>query len=497
MTDSSHLTPSASPDRDPAAPDASAARGRATATQLARIGQAVEAAHDGIGVIDLEGRVVYMNPALRTLTGYDADTLEAGGGPLGLFADPGAGRAAFLWAVRDGSWTGEVEMRSRDGETVTVLLRVSMIRDGCGRALGLVGVHTDVTEQKRIEQALQWSEARNRAFVEALPDLVILFSPDGIVRDVQAPSGSPFLVPGTAVGRPVRAVVPPDLAAQLERGLAAALASGTLHTDYVTNEVEGYVYEFRVVRIDDGLLGVLRDVTERHRLEAEVLRATDEERRRLGRDLHDGLGSHLVGLGMLVRGLARRARDVSPDLTDELQEVARLIDEGAEQARALAHGLNPVDVDGQGPAVALARLAADTDAHTDLCCAFEASSDLPPLRSEVAMQLYRIAQEAVTNALRHADATRVTISLGVERDAVVLTVEDDGRGLAGTPRPQERGLGLQTMAYRARMIGGTFDLRERPAGGVVVVCRVPMARAEATPEASGAKRAKTGSEGDA
>ncbi|MEP0548900.1 MAG: PAS domain S-box protein [Rhodothermales bacterium] len=496
MPDSSHPTPSASPDRVRATPDAGAARGRATATQIARIGQAVEAAHDGIGIVDLEGRVVYMNPALRALVGYDADTLEAGGGPLHLFADPGAGRAAFLWAVRDGSWTGEVEMRGRSGSTMTVLLRVSMIRDGCGRALGLVGVHTDVTEQKRIEQALHWSEARNRAFVEALPDLVILFSPDGIVRDVQAPSGSPFLIPDSAVGRPVRAVLPPDLAAQLEKGLAAALASGVLHTDYVTNEVEGHMYEFRVVRIDDdGLLGVLRDVTERHRLEAEVLRATDEERRRLGRDLHDGLGSHLVGLGMLVRGLARRSRETAPDLTDELVEVARLIDEGAEQARALAHGLNPVDVDGQGPAVALARLAADTDAHTDLRCTFEASPDLPPLRSEVAMQLYRIAQEAVTNALRHAEATRVTISLSVEGDAVVLTVEDDGRGLAGTPRPQERGLGLQTMAYRARMIGGKFDLRANPAGGLVVVCRVPMARAEAG--ATGSKRAKTRPEGDA
>ncbi len=240
---------------------------------------------------------------------------------------------------------------------------------------------------------------------------------------------------------------------------------------------------------NDGFLGLLRDVTERRRLEAEVLRATDEERRRLGRDLHDGLGSHLVGLGMLVRGLARRSRTTVPALTDELLEVARLIDEGAEQARALAHGLNPMDVDGQGPAIALARLAADTDAHTDLCCTFEPSPDLPPLRSEVAMQFYRIAQEAVTNALRHAEATRVTISLEAERDAIVLTVEDDGRGLAGTPRPHERGLGLQTMAYRARIIGGKFDLREHPKGGVVVVCRVPRAHAEAG--ASSRTRART------
>ena len=429
-----------------------------------------------------------MNPALCDLVGYTLDTLETNGGPLRLFCNRHVGRAAFLWAVRDGLWSGEVEMCGRGGETRTVLLRVSVMRDGAGCPLGLVGVHTDVTERKQIEQALKWSEARNRAFVEALPDLVVLFSPDGVVRDVQAPSDSPFLIPDTAVGRPVREVLPPNLATQLEAGLAAAHASGTLHTDYVTNEVKGHVYEFRVVRIDDdALLGVLRDVTERHRLEAEVLRATDKERRRLGRDLHDGLGSYLVGLGMLVRGLARRSRETAPDLTDELQEVAGLIDEGAEQARAVARGLNPVDVDGQGPAVALARLAADTDAHTDLRCTFEASPDLPPLQSEVALHLYRIAQEAVTNSLRHAEATHVAITLRADRDAVVLTVEDDGRGLAGTPRPHERGLGLQTMAYRARMIGGKLDLDANPGGGVLVVCRVPRARAEGSSGASSSK----------
>lgn len=484
MTDSSHQAPLA-----PTSPER-VARGRAAATQLARIGQAVEAAHDGIGIVDLEGRVIYMNPALRDLTGYSAETLEASGGPLHLFVDPGAGRAAFLWAIRDGSWLGEVEMREREGAARTVLLRVSMIRDGCGRALGLVGVHTDMTEQKRTERALQRSEARHRALLEAIPDLIVLFSPDGIIRDVEAARARAFPLVEPVVGHGLREAFSAELAARLEEAIADRDAMDP-DTFLFANDDEGYVLEVRVVQVEnDGFLALLRDVTDRRRLEAEVLRATDEERRRLGRDLHDGLGSHLVGLGMLVRGLARRSRTTAPDLVDELEEVARLIDDGAEQARALAHGLNPLDVDGQGPAVALRRLADDTDAHTDLCCAFEASPDLPALRPEVAMQLYRIAQEAVTNALRHAEATRITMTLRAEPDAIVLTVDDDGRGFAGTPRPHERGLGLQTMAYRARMIGGNFDLRENAEGGVGVVCRVPRARAEVAVAAR--KQARSG-----
>ena len=202
MNDSSHPASSAPSVRF------GVAGGRAVATQLARIGQAVEAAHDGIGVVDLEGRVVYMNPALRDLTGYSVDTLEADGGPIHLFVNAGTARAAFLWAIRDGSWLGEVEMRERSGEARTVLLRVSMIRDGCGRALGLVGVHTDMTEQKRTEGALKRSEARHRALLEAIPDLIVLFSTDGTIRDVEAARSRAFPLGEPTVGYALRDAFP-------------------------------------------------------------------------------------------------------------------------------------------------------------------------------------------------------------------------------------------------------------------------------------------------
>lgn len=441
--------------------------------ELARVGQAVEAAHDGIGIMEPDGEVVYMNPALRALLGYTPDQLESAGGPRALFPDPGAARAAFLWTMQEGTWTGEVTMRSRGGRRMIVQLRTSLIRDEQGRTLGLIGVHTDVTKQKRVEDALRRSEARNRALVEALPDFVVLLSRDGVIRDVAAPGASTFPLEAPAVGTSLHEAFPPSLVAQLEEGIAAAADAAEAQPFFFKSEDGGYVLEARIVHIEEnGVLGILRDVTERHRLEAEVLRATDEERQRLGRELHDGLGSHLVGLGMLVRGLARRVGEEAPDLADELQDVARLIREGADQARALAHGLNPVSIDRQGLPVALARLAESTDLQDELHCTCDVAADVPRLPPEVATQLYRIAQEAVTNALRHADATHIEIALRMDDDAVVLNVDDDGRGFAGTPRPQERGLGLHTMAYRARTIGGALDLREKPQGGVVVSCRI-------------------------
>jgi two-component system sensor kinase FixL len=447
--------------------------------QLARVGQAVEAAHDGIGIIEPRGGIVYMNPALRALVGYTPVEIETAGGPHVLFPDPGAARAAFLWTMQSGTWTGEVAMRSKEGRRMIVQLRTSLIQDERGDTLGLIGVHTDVTQQKQVESALRRSEARNRALVEALPDFVVLLSRNGVIRDVAAPGASTFPLEAPAVGTPLREAFPPLLAAQLEEGIAETAGAAEAQTFFFKNDQGDYVLEARIVHIEEnGVLGILRDVTERHRLEAEVLRATDEERQRLGRELHDGLGSHLVGLGMLVRSLARRARDEAPALADELQDVARLIGEGAGQARALAHGLNPVSIDRQGLPVALARLAETTNMHADLRCTCDAAADVPRLPPEVATQLYRIAQEAVTNALRHADATRIEIVLGMDDDAVVLAVDDDGRGFDGAQRPKERGLGLHTMAYRARTIGGTLDLREKPEGGITVSCRVAPPRSD-------------------
>ncbi|NNF56811.1 MAG: PAS domain S-box protein [Rhodothermaceae bacterium] len=333
---------------------------------LARIGQAVEAARDGIGIIGPEGRIVYMNPALCTMTGYTPDALEAAGGPPSLFVDPGTGRLAFLHTMREGAWRGEADMRSQNGRIRTVLLRTDLLRDEQGQVLGLVAIHTDITAQRR--------------------------------------------------------------------------------------------------------------------LEAEVLYATDAERQRIGRDLHDGLASHLVGLGMVVRGLSRRARTEAPALVEELEDIAGFIRDGAEQARAIAHGLNPVSLDRKGLAAALERLATTTDAHADLQCTFAAPGELPALSAEAATQLYRIAQEAVTNALRHAGARRIRLTLEAERGleegqaarALVLTVRDDGQGLAAPLRPQEGGLGLRTMAYRAHAIGASLALEAKEGEGVVVRCRLPL-----------------------
>lgn len=227
--------------------------------------------------------------------------------------------------------------------------------------------------------------------------------------------------------------------------------------------------------------GIVRDITERRRLELEVLRVSDEERRRIGQDLHDDLGQQLTGVGLIARSLARRlAREEHP-AAGMAEEITQLIREADEQARRLARGLVPVQLGPDGLTAALERLCESAGHLFGIRCTFEPAVDSARWLSsaEVVTHLYRIAQEAVSNAVRHGDAETVGIALLVSTERLRLRVRDDGRGITEDEivrsRTGEAGMGLRIMHHRARIIGGSLDVRRRPDGGTVITCTLPPA----------------------
>ncbi|MEM1118154.1 MAG: PAS domain-containing sensor histidine kinase, partial [Bacteroidota bacterium] len=241
------------------------------------------------------------------------------------------------------------------------------------------------------------------------------------------------------------------------------------------------------VRLPEGrqiFVGVVRDITERRQLERAVLHATEEERRRIGQDLHDGLGQMLTATGLRARRLAKRLAADESLQTPLADELVTLLDEADSYARALARGLVPVDIETGGLADALDRLAERASRLLGIDCQVSRLGVDPPLGPEAAIHLYRIAQEAVSNAARHGRASRVTLALaGGERQSR-LRVEDDGIGFAASeagaapdlPAPvrprDDRGMGVRIMHYRARVAGGELDIRPGPDGGTVVTCTI-------------------------
>ncbi len=227
-----------------------------------------------------------------------------------------------------------------------------------------------------------------------------------------------------------------------------------------------------------GVLLVLVDVTERRRLERDVVEVAEAERRRLGRDLHDGLGQDLAGIAYLAQSLADRLAQARSPEAEVAREIAEMVRECSSRTRALARGLCPVVEEPEGLVHALRDLAETTAEMYDVVCRFECPEPVRLADTTAATHLYRIAQEAVSNAARHGRPRTIVVRLQRRAGAVVLTVEDDGVGMpeGGGPGP---GLGLRTMRYRAAQIGGVLEVRPRPGGGTVVRCVLSQPEAAA------------------
>lgn len=223
-----------------------------------------------------------------------------------------------------------------------------------------------------------------------------------------------------------------------------------------------------------GLIGVLLDITEIRRIGKELVDVSMREQQRLARDLHDNLGQLLTATAMKIKTLEYGLPEGEEAMKADLREVTALVNRSAREARALSHGLNPVDIERGGLLRALEELAASTEVYAGLTCRFTSTGPLPDIDKDASNQLYRIAQEAVNNAVRHASATRIDIHLGRTEDEIVLGIRDNGRGLPRQREGSATGMGLRIMHQRALMIHGTLHCSPRTNGGTEVVCRYPV-----------------------
>jgi PAS domain S-box-containing protein len=232
---------------------------------------------------------------------------------------------------------------------------------------------------------------------------------------------------------------------------------------------------------------IFRDITEHKRLEKEILEISDQERRRIGQDLHDGLCQHLAGIELMSQVLEQKLAGKSKMDSVRAGEIARHVREAISQTRSLARGLTPVTLESEGLASALHELAANTERMFGVHCHVECPHPAVVGAAAVATHLYRIAQEAVSNAIKHGKTAEITVHLDCTPQRIILRITDRGKGFP-EPLPKTQGMGLRIMQYRAGIIGAALSLEKNPEGGAIVVCQVPaeqtgsLAPAERAPE---------------
>ena len=360
-----------------------------------------------------------------------------------------------------------------------------------GQFLGYVGSTVDIDDMKRAEAALRDSEARLRAIVGTAVDAIITIDERGLI-DTANPATEQMFGYGRdeLVGRNVSMLMPDpyrsDHDAYLERyvrtGEARIIGIGRevvgLRKDGTTFPLDLSVSECRLA--DRRMFtGILHDVSNRRRLEREILEASASEQRRVGHELHDGLCQQLTGMAFSAEILARKLEGSAPEALATVRRLAGEIDQAITQTRALARGLNPVEIfaDSLGPA--LEDLAQKVSDSFGVSCRFGqvGNGEAAAADNTAATHLFRIAQEAISNAIRHGGAKTIELKLHADAGSLSLSVADDGSGFtaaerATAPHGKPAGIGLQTMSYRAKMINGILNVRPGRRG-VVVTCTVP------------------------
>lgn len=218
-------------------------------------------------------------------------------------------------------------------------------------------------------------------------------------------------------------------------------------------------------------VAIRTDITERRRLEQEVRDISVREQRRIGQDLHDGLGQHLTAIEMMCEALRSDLSKEQPQAAEQAAQIGRFLRQAIAQTRKLARGLAPFRLEAGGLRAALEELAEMTTASSALKCRVEATAEVV-LEDEAAVHFYRIAQEAVTNALKHSQAREVVLRLEQADGTTRLEIIDDGVGLPRRRR-SARGMGLEVMKHRSAAIGAELSFESRPRQGVRIVCTLP------------------------
>ena len=316
-------------------------------------------------------------------------------------------------------------------------------------------------------------ERRRRALLRSMADLVFWISKEGFILECHLPEDAAFpLRVGTLVGKRLVEILPVQINRQATHYLEKALRTGQTQTFTSPYLIGDKMRDFQVNLTASGpaeIVAVVRDITAQKLSEKEILEISNREQVRIGQDLHDGLGQHLTGVTFLSKALEKKLEARSLPEAGDAAEIGRLVLQALSQTRNLARGLFPVELESNELAPALRDLAATVENLFNISCQVESEENLVVADRAVVNHIFRLAQEAINNSVKHGKAKRVFIQLKTIADKTILTIRDDGTGFA-PESIQAKGLGLRIMNYRAQKIGGTLEIHPAEGGGTIVTC---------------------------
>ncbi len=448
---------------------------------------AVEAAPNGIIMADCRGRIVLANQRARELFGYSEEEIESlsienlmperfRGGHVAYrdryHATPetrpmGIGRDLFA--------------QRKDGTEFPVEIGLTPVEiDGERLTLGMIA---DITERKKAEKA-NLEKAR---ILASLHEAVFTIGNEGNIRTWN--HGAELIFgwsEAEIVGQPVETLCPPDEPHRYALRINPALQSighyectmrcRCKNGNTVTMAIRASLIDPESARENGGGRTIIcaNDISRQKELEDEIVQISEKEQRRIGQDIHDDLCQQLASIGCLAKVLQQQvAAEGSAETAEALGQIGEMITQANTRAREISRGLAPAVIQREGLSSALEELASRTRKVFGVPCRFHCPDPIFVEDEKTAVQLYRIAQEATANAVKHSDAAGIDIHLDLTPGHLRLRVNDDGRGLPPNAATTSTGLGLLTMAHRAHILGGELDIVSSPGQGTSIHCTAP------------------------
>lgn len=467
-----------------------------------------------------DGTILLCNQAFVNIFGFSSREEAVGSNLADLYVAP-LSWPRFIQLLSDNKTLERYERISlhSDGTNRHVIETVLGTFDARGQLLRIKGYVFDDTHSKlattrlhrrnseledavsQRTQALREKHDHLQAIWNSAFDAIITIDSQGLIETVNQAAEKMFGHSNSElIGQNVKMLMPSPYREEHDGYLRHYRETGharILNTprELVARRKNGTTFpiDLSVTQVDHSgyFTGVIRDISERKELQQHVLESADEEQRRIGLELHDGIGQELTGLSLLAGTLLKLVTGVPGEETegkavrplDEadvtqmrtiVQKLNQRLSETHRHVQQLSHGIMPVQVDAEALRSAMEELAASTSTPA-VRCRFDCPRPVMPLNNTTATHLYRIAQEAVNNALRHSQADAICISLRQSENQIILEVIDNGVGIDAAESRVDtschaRGMGLRTMQYRAGMIGGTLHVERREAGGTSVRC---------------------------